>query len=122
MARKPLGTALLWGIGLILVGLTLVWQPAAVLAEPVGAPATSAAQLFELHCAGCHPGGGNIVRRGKTLKQKALARNKVDTEDAIASLIYNGKGIMSAFGNRLSEAEIESLAHYVLEQAAADWK
>ena len=32
------------------------------------------AQLFELHCAGCHLNGGNIIRRGKTLKLAALER------------------------------------------------
>lgn len=106
----------------MLVGAVLIGEPAAVLAESVVGPAGESAQLFELHCAGCHPGGGNIVRRGKTLKQKALTRNGVDTEDAIATLIRNGKGVMSAFGDRLSEAEINTLARYVLDQAAVDWK
>ncbi len=54
------------------------------------------AKLFEVHCAGCHPNGGNIIRRGKTLKQKALQRNKMDSLTAINDIITNGKNNMSA--------------------------
>ena len=79
-------------------------------------------ELFEVHCAGCHPNGANIIRRGKNLKQKALKRYGYESVDAIATLITNGKGLMSAYGDRLSEDEIASLANYVLEQAAIDWK
>ncbi len=80
------------------------------------------AQLFEIHCAGCHAHGGNIVRWGKTLKLRALQRNQVDSVAAIANLITNGKNNMSAFGDRLSAAEIEALAVYVREQAERNWR
>lgn len=106
-----------WLVVLGLGWMLLVW-PAAVQAESL---ATAPAQLFELHCAGCHPGGGNIIRRGKSLQQRALARHKVDSTAAIAVLITQGKGVMSAFGDRLEPAEIEALSQYVLEQAAAGW-
>ncbi|MBD0269128.1 MAG: c-type cytochrome [Cyanobacteria bacterium Co-bin8] len=107
-------------IGVLLILLTLLWaNPAAALTSSTSA---ETAQLFELHCAGCHLNGGNIVRRGKTLKQKALKRNGVDSEAAIATLITRGKGIMPAFADRLSEDEIAALSRYVLEQAAVDWQ
>ena len=80
------------------------------------------AELFEVQCAGCHPNGANIIRRGKNLKQRALKRHGYESVDAIAMLITNGKGLMSAYGDRLSEEEITSLAEYVLEQAAIDWR
>jgi cytochrome c6 len=80
------------------------------------------AKLFEVHCAGCHPQGGNIIRRGKTLKLKALQSNHVDTTDAIAQLIADGKGNMTAFGDRLASTEIQTLSEYVLTQAATNWK
>jgi cytochrome c6 len=100
----------------------VLWAlPFPALADPAPELAAPASQLFEIHCAGCHPGGGNIIRRGKTLKQKALKRNGVETEAAIATLIHQGKGIMPAFADRLSEAEIAALAAYVLEQAEAGW-
>ena len=80
------------------------------------------AELFEVQCAGCHPNGANIIRRGKNLKQRTLKRHGYESVDAIATLITNGKGLMSAYGDRLSEEEITSLAEYVLEQAAIDWR
>ncbi|MEM9906478.1 MAG: c-type cytochrome [Cyanobacteria bacterium P01_D01_bin.44] len=82
----------------------------------------ASAPLFELHCAGCHPSGGNIIRRGKNLKQRALARHGYDEVSAIAALIIDGKGLMSAFGDKLSPEEIQALSQYVLDQAAVNWK
>jgi cytochrome c6 len=86
-------------------------------------PAASAetAALFELHCAGCHAHGGNIVRRGKTLKQKALVRNGYAETAAIVQLVSAGKGAMPAYADRLSATEVEAIAQYVQQQAAAGW-
>ena len=86
------------------------------------ADAITAPPLFVANCAGCHVNGGNIVRRGKTLKQRALKRNKVDSVEAIANLIENGKGAMSAYGDRLSPEAIDLLANYVWERAQNNWK
>lgn len=83
---------------------------------------TQGAKVFEANCAGCHINGGNIVRRGKNLKSKALHKYKVDNEEAIASLVTNGKGIMSAYGDKLSQQEIADVSAYVLHQAATNWK
>lgn len=80
------------------------------------------APIFEVHCAGCHVNGGNIVRRGKTLKLKALERNHVDSIEAIAQLVANGKGNMSAYRDRLSPAEIDAVSAYVWERAAQNWR
>ncbi|MEL6128546.1 MAG: c-type cytochrome [Cyanobacteria bacterium J06627_3] len=84
--------------------------------------AETAPELFEVNCAGCHPNGANIIRRGKNLKQKALNRHGYTSVDAIATLITNGKGLMSAYGDRLSEDDITTLANYVLDQAAINWQ
>lgn len=80
------------------------------------------AALFETHCAGCHINGGNIVRRGKTLQLKALERNQVNTLEAIAALVSNGKGNMSAYQTKLSAAEIQEVSAYVLDRAQHGWK
>lgn len=92
-----------------------------VLAESI-AGLDHGAKIFEANCAGCHINGGNIVRRGKNLKSKALHKNKVDSEEAIASLVTNGKGIMSAYGDKLSQQEIADVSAYVFQQAAQGWK
>lgn len=97
-------------------------SPSAIARADSLPPATPAAELFEVHCAGCHPNGANIIRRGKNLKPKALKRHGYDSADAIATLITNGKGLMSAYGDRLSPEEITRLANYVLDQAALNWK
>jgi cytochrome c6 len=121
---------ILWGLAIVAVlfGLAL---PAKAMESPVSEPIavvklapeqfTQAASLFELQCSGCHINGSNIIRRGKNLKLKALQANHVDSQEAISAMITNGKGIMSAYVDRLSPAEIELLASYVLEQANAGW-
>lgn len=81
----------------------------------------SGAKIFQANCAGCHAKGGNIVRRGKNLKLKALHKNKLDNLEAITSLVTQGKNNMSAYGDRLTPQEIEAVAAYVLEQANQGW-
>ena len=80
------------------------------------------AKIFEANCAACHVKGKNIVRRGKNLKMKALHRYKVDTVEAIVDLVTNGKGIMSAYGDKLTQQEIIDVSAYVLERAEQNWK
>jgi cytochrome c6 len=83
---------------------------------------TNGAQVFEAQCAGCHVGGGNIIRRGKNLKLKTLQKNHVETIAAIAALVTAGKGNMSAYGNRITAIEINDVSAYVLNQAEQNWK
>jgi cytochrome c6 len=81
----------------------------------------NAAKVFATNCAGCHPQGGNIIRRGKTLKAKALKRNHLDSSETINYLVTQGKGNMPAYGDRLTPAEIAAVSDYVLQKAAANW-
>ena len=82
---------------------------------------TAGAVLFNLNCAGCHAHGGNIVRRGKNLRQKTLVRNGYSETAAIATLITQGKGAMPAYADRLIPEEIEAIAQYVHQQAELGW-
>lgn len=88
----------------------------------IAAETNPGAEIFQVHCAGCHINGGNIIRRGKTLKQKALKKYGVDSLEAIATLVTNGKNNMPAFAERLSEQQIQTVSAYVLEAAAKDWR
>jgi len=81
-----------------------------------------AAEVFSANCAGCHINGGNIIRRGKNLKQKALKKYGMDSIANISNLVTNGKGIMPAYKDRLSEQQIIDVSAYVLSQAETDWK
>jgi cytochrome c6 len=103
------------------IALTCLLLWSSRLPASLAADLPNGARLFEIHCAGCHINGGNIVRRGKTLKLKALQRNQVDSEDAIARLVTQGKANMPAYGDRLNQAEIQAVAAYVLKQAQGDW-
>lgn len=101
----------------LLIMLTFTFCPPVLAADTA-----NGAKIFSVQCAGCHVNGGNIVRRGKTLKKNALKRNGMDSLEAIASLVANGKNNMSAYKDRLTEQQIEDVSAYVLEQAEKDWR
>jgi cytochrome c6 len=46
----------------------------------------------------------------------------MDSIANISNLVTNGKGIMPAYKNRLSEQQIIDVSAYVLSQAETDWK
>ncbi len=96
-------------------------NPPPALADTATNPA-AAAEVFSANCAGCHINGGNIIRRGKNLKQKALKKYGMDSIANISNLVTNGKGIMPAYKDRLSEQQIIDVSAYVLSQAETDWK
>jgi cytochrome c6 len=102
---------------LLTIALILTAAPSSARAADM----SSGAEVFQVHCAGCHINGGNIIRRGKTLKQKALKKYGVDSLEAIAALVTNGKNNMPAFQERLSAVQIQAVSTYVLEAAAKDW-
>lgn len=79
------------------------------------------AELFDNHCAGCHVNGGNIIRRGKTLRQAALERNGIDGPARIAAIAAAGQGQMSGYAAVLGEGGAEAVADYVWQQAQLDW-
>ena len=97
--------------------LTTIFTPSANAAD-IG----NGAKMFDIHCAGCHSNGGNIVRRGKTLKKKALKKYGMDSLEAISSIVTNGKNNMSAYKDRLNEQQIKDVAAYVIEQAEKGWR
>ena len=78
-------------------------------------------ELFANHCAGCHVNGGNIIRRGKTLRLAALERNGIHDAQRIAAIAAAGLGQMSGYGAVLGEGGAEAVADYVSQQAQLDW-
>ena len=83
--------------------------------------ATSGQELFSNHCAGCHVNGGNIIRRGRTLKLAALKKNGLDDPDAIARVAREGIGQMSGYGDVLGVGGDELVAAWIWEQAQNAW-
>lgn len=97
--------------------LTMTFSPPAFAVDTA-----NGAKIFSVQCAGCHINGGNIVRRGKTLKQKALKKYGMDSLEAIANLVANGKNNMPTYKDRLSQQQIKDVSAYVLEQADKGWR
>jgi cytochrome c6 len=91
-------------------------------APAIAADLSHGAEIFNANCAGYHANGGNIVRRNKTLKLKALSKFGMDSITAIADIVANGKNNISAYKERLNRQEIEDVAAYILAQAESDWQ
>ena len=96
--------------------ITLLWQSSSALGL-----SGSGEQLFDLHCAGCHPNGGNIIRRGRTLKLKALERRELNNAQAIAQIAREGIGQMSGYADALGEGNDVVVADWIWRQAQNAW-
>ncbi|MBD0263040.1 MAG: c-type cytochrome [Tolypothrix sp. Co-bin9] len=106
----------------LIILLILILLNVNLISPALAADTVNGTQIFSVHCAGCHINGSNIIRRGKNLKMKALKKNNMDSIEAIASIVTNGKNNMSAYKDRLTEQQIQDVAAYVLEQAEKDWR
>lgn len=117
MKRRTTLKRLLSVVVLALAALTFF------LGSPALAEGDSAkgAQVFSANCAACHMGGGNVVMANKTLKKEALAKYEMNSIEKITTQVKNGKNAMPAFGNKLSDEQIENVATYVLEQSEKGW-
>ncbi|MCS5705840.1 MAG: c-type cytochrome [Cyanobacteriota bacterium] len=104
-----------------LLSLLLCLAAALVVLWPQPAWAADGAQLFENHCVGCHINGGNIIRRGKTLKLAALQRNGIDGPEDIAAIAAGGIGQMSGYAEALGEGGPAAVGLWVWQQAEAGW-
>ncbi|MGC6482852.1 MAG: c-type cytochrome [Synechococcus sp.] len=93
--------------------MTILWTP------PTWA--SSGQELFNNHCAGCHHNGGNIIRRGRTLKLAALKRNGLDDPEAIARIAREGIGQMSGYSDVLGQDGDQLVAAWIWEQAQNAW-
>ena len=104
--------------GLVTILAVLISSPERALA---GDSASQGAVLFEQHCAACHLHGGNIIRRGKTLKMAALERRGLASVDAIAEVAAHGIGQMSGYENSLGSGGDQLVAEWIWQQAQNAW-
>jgi len=108
-----------WASGLVATLLSVVVLMV-VFALPAAARADGG-ELFGQHCAGCHVHGGNIIRRGRTLKLSALERQGLASPEAIAAIAANGLGQMGGYGAVLGEEGTQQVAAFVWQQAQLGW-
>ncbi|MDB9539881.1 c-type cytochrome [Anabaenopsis tanganyikae CS-531] len=108
---------------LLILPITTIFLFINTLTFPVmAADINHGAEIFSIHCAGCHINGGNIIRRGKNLKKPALEKYGMNTIEAVTSIVTNGKNNMSAYQDRLTPEEIQAVGYYVLQQAETGWR
>jgi cytochrome c6 len=110
--RRPIDLRAILLAALLVLG-SLLLLPGAALAD--------GAELFGQHCAGCHVNGGNIIRRGRTLRLQALERQGLDSSAAIAAIAADGLGQMSGYGAVLGEQGVQQVADFVWQQAQLGW-
>ncbi|MEB3260643.1 MAG: c-type cytochrome [Cyanobacteriota bacterium] len=115
-----------WGLTLLalLLSVWVLWPRPAFGADLAAAPPdleARGASLFAQHCVGCHLNGGNVIRRGKTLRLAALKRAGLEGPEAIARVAALGQGQMGGYGTVLGEDGAQAVGAWVWSQALADW-
>jgi mono/diheme cytochrome c family protein len=89
--------------------------PQATTAPETGAAqAMSGAALFSSNCESCHGTDGAGGHVGPNLQMSSVAENLAQVEKQVR----NGGGGMPPFADVLSDEEIDTVAHYVVEQIA----
>ena len=72
--------------------------------------------LFKQYCQMCHPNGGNIINKKKTLDQKSLHANNIKTESDIIKTMRNpGPGMTRFDEKKIPEDEAKAISQYILK-------
>ena len=88
--------------------------PATTTTTPAPSQAASGAKLFSDNCESCHGTNGAGGHIGPNLQKSAIAVSLAKVEKQVR----NGGTVMPPFKGVLSGAEIDAVAHYVVEQIA----
>lgn len=74
------------------------------------------ADIFKAKCAACHPDGGNIMQKEKTLHKKDLEANKLKSaKDLVKYFRTPGPGMPKYDAKALPEKDARELAEYILK-------
>lgn len=74
-------------------------------------------KLFKLHCAVCHPDGGNIINPNKTLHKKDREKNGIrKVDDIINTMRKPGPGMTPFDENTVPKNEAKEIAEYILKK------
>ncbi|MBI5741382.1 MAG: c-type cytochrome [Nitrospirae bacterium] len=72
-------------------------------------------KLFKRHCEICHPGGGNIVNKAKTLHKKDLDANGIKAPEDVVRIMRNpGPGMMKFDEKTIPDRDAREIASYVI--------
>lgn len=73
-------------------------------------------ELFQQHCAVCHPGGGNIINPNKTLDGETLAANGIVTAaDIVTTMRQPGPGMPRFDQGVLPDQAAGRIAEHILQ-------
>jgi len=84
----------------------------ALAALGIASAAEASAEVYAKKCASCHGKDGKPTSVGEKMGAKDLSGSKLSEAEMVA-LISAGKGKMTAYKDKLTEAEIKSVAHFV---------
>ena len=109
--RKPLSLIVV----LIVVALFIFIsnQESVAYVQTAGKGKSGVTEVYKKHCANCHREDGKGL---ETLQPPDFTNSKwqaENTDKAIAEGIRNGKGVMPAFKEVLSPAQVNSMVRYV---------
>jgi mono/diheme cytochrome c family protein len=107
------------GLKLTAISLALaatVWL--AGCSQTTSAAGNAGHELYELHCMDCHEGKNLNLRTqppklNGLFQAKALPSGAPATDDQVRKTIIEGRGIMPAFDQRLTDKEIAELVKYL---------
>ena len=88
--------------------------PTTTATAPAPSQAASGAKLFSDNCESCHGTNGAGGHIGPNLQKSAIAESLAKVEKQVR----NGGTVMPPFKGVLSGAEIDAVAHYVVEEIA----
>ncbi len=76
----------------------------------------SGEEIFKAKCAACHPDGGNIIKKEKTLHKKDLEANKLkNAKDLAKYLRAPGPGMPKYDEKSLPDKDAKEVAEYILK-------
>jgi mono/diheme cytochrome c family protein len=86
--------------------------------QTTNAASSAGHELYQLHCVECHEGKNLNLRTqppklNGLFQAKALPSGAPATDAEVRKTIIEGRGIMPAFDQRLSDKEIEDLVKYL---------
>lgn len=112
------------GIGFLMI-VTFILAAALVYAVHPEGPLGTGEALFKHHCSACHPNGGNIYIKNKTLSKKDREANNIFTAQDIVKKMRNPgpapkhpsefAGMKFFDEKAISDTDAQKVADYILQ-------
>ena len=102
--------------GIVGISMVLVFCSADITCGQNPAAVSEGEGLFKRYCQACHPGGKNVINPAKTLYVQDLKKNKIETPEAIVSIIRKAPTGMTSFSEKvIPDKDADAIARYILQ-------